>query len=291
MKVASYELLLSVLDADVQQKSSRIVRFINVERMSLWAKVREALSNRCSNEIFLSTFCKGEDATPNIHRLLVNLEKIQSSTILLPLSEHLRINNSTADQVLSQIVNIQLNSIDDGRIRLYIPMYKMNQTLKRLLEIDNRLDECIIFLDDALVDDDYALTILPVSLLNTFSGNNIYGYKKYLSYWEDNPCKPIILHTINAIYYKNNVFIDNVTVLVSSYEILRYHGVIDASVKEEWGREEYWNALLATVGKQNNLSSIFKKTLETDFNVKDLLKKWYKQNDTNRWFTWLWLKL
>ena len=148
-----------------------------------------------------------EDLTPKLSGLYAELEKIKENTLLVPLSEHLRIDNSKCEAVLKQIINVQYNhDIYSAKAHLYIPMYRMKDSLQLLLAKDPRLTNNIIFLESKEDEDDYSLTIISKEVKSfPFQGNILKGYKSYLIYWEENPSKPIILYTGNAIAYQQYI--------------------------------------------------------------------------------------
>ena len=296
MVIHGMEQLKVTVEEDLVKKSARHIRFINVERMDVWVEVKDFIAGLCSrdNHVLLSKYCSDVDLTPKTMRLIADLKKISANTIVLPLSEHIRINNSVADQLLNNIINLDyaMGNADD-EFRVYFPMYRMKSTLEKILKHDPRLEGSIWFLDLAECDDDYSLTILPKVYTTKIRGNNLEGYKSYLSYWESNPCKPIILHTDNAVYYRNNVYNDNVTVLITAYDILQYHKIVDISIEEAYGAERDWSAVLRGIDNQTNLTGYLKKYFGLNvFNIDELIGRFYKEKtDFGKWLTWLWLKL
>ena len=134
------------------------------------------------------------------------LKKDQWTYLIIPLSEHLRINNTEADEYLERIIKTEfINDVDEIKVRVFIPIYRMKDKLVNLIKKDQRYKNCVIFFETGQ-DTDYSLTIVPSNIDTNIKGNNLYGYKQYLIYWEENPEKPIILHTANAKYYADIIF-------------------------------------------------------------------------------------
>jgi hypothetical protein len=291
--INSVKKLTSIIEVDLAKKSERRIRFINVERLDTWVKVKDIFASHSPNHVLLSKYCGDKDLTPKTLRLIADLKKVTTNTIVLPLSEHLRINNAIADQLLSNIVSLEHElDINENNFRIYFPMYRMKSRLHKIVQLDSRLENYVWFLDLEECDDDYTLTILPRTYKIKIEGNNLDGYREYLSYWEDNPCKPIILHTDNAVYYKDNVYNDNVIVLTTAYDILQYHKVLDLSVHEEYGDECDWDALLKKIENHTTLIGYLKKYFSMSvLNPDELIIRWNKQNNEfGKWLIWLWLK-
>lgn len=158
--------------------------------------------------------------------------------------------------------------------------------------MDSRIENSIWYLNLGENDDDYMLTILPRKYPTKIEGNNLDGYRDYLSYWEDNPCKPIILHTDNAIYYKNNIYNDNVIVLTTAFDILQYHKIIDSGVHEEYGDKSNWDDILKSIKDHSSLIDYLKSYFSMSaFNSNELILKWNKHDEYGKWLIWLWLKV
>jgi len=292
VNVKSFEELIEYINDDLKHKEARIVRFINVESLSMWVKVKAFLNDKCTKTIRLSEYCAGNDLTPNINRLINDLKNINEQTLIIPLSEHLRINNIDADRCLERILKTEfINDVDEKRIRVFIPIYRMKNKLIDLIEKDQRYKNHIIFLETGQ-DDDYALTIVSSDIDINIKGNNLYGYREYLNYWEENPSKPIILHTANAKYYADIIFSDNVKVLITAFDLLKYHYNLSGAIKESWGEESQWKELLNRMKSNNGLTSVFEHLFNIPkFNAKNLLSRWNNFSDFQKWAVWLWAKL
>jgi hypothetical protein len=212
--------------------------------------------------------------------------------LLVPLSEHLRINNTKSEEILSQIVSIgYTNDVYSKGIHVYIPMYRMKDCLQTLLAQDIRLNDNIIFLEAQDRDDDYSLTIISRDIDVVIKGHIITGYKSYLEYWEDNPAKPIILFTDNAKYYKKNVFADNVRVLVNAFDIIKFHKLLPYNIDESMGEDWHWRDLLVKMKPENDINALLEKLLGVGkVNATQLLSKWKNSGEFEKWLIWLWLK-
>lgn len=290
MKLSSFEKLQQIIAEDERHKDSRVVRFINVESLEYWCKVKNYLDSKCGNCIQLSEYCSSEDSTPNMNRVIKSLKSINSSTLLVPLSEHLRINRD--ENILSRIINLEFENLYNSYARLYIPFYRMSNDLNELIKSDPRIGNCVFYLETGVIDDDYSLIILPQKLSINIKGTKLNGYKKYLTYWESNPNMPIILHTDNAIYYKNFAFADNVKVIDSAYEILKYLKILSDDIDKSWGEDWCWRELLSNLEEDKPLVNVFMKYFGIkELNIGHLLNEWDKQKDFGKWLIWLWFKL
>lgn len=294
MFINSYEELKKYVNDDIVHNDLRIFRFIDIENLSLWVEIKNFLALKCSNHIRLSTFCDSEDLTPKLNVLYAELEKIKENTLLIPLSEHLRINTSKCNEVLLQIINIQYTyDVYSAKAHLYIPMYRMKNSLQLLLARDPRLFYNIIFLKAEKRDDEYSLTIVSKEVQYlTLKGNVLNGYKEYLSYWEENPVKPIILCTEHASIYRDNVFFDNVKVLLNAFDVINFYNLLPYSLEEKFGNDWLWNELLRKLQSAPNTTNLSVLFFETP-NIKpeQLLVRWNESGDFEKWLIWLWLKI
>ena len=284
----SLENLKEFINADLKSKDLSCVRYINVETMDMWVKVKAYLTNICSDFIKLSDFCEEDDTTPNISRLKNKLKKTKTNTLLAPLSEHLRVNNPFAQKTLEEILKLDYENNLNNNLKIYIPIYRMKSLLTNLIN-DKRYQKSILFLETAS-DCDYSLTIIQDTLDISIPGNEITGYQKYLIYWEQNPDKPIILHTQNAIHYTDIVFADDVKVIVNAFDLLKYHYKVSQIIKEEWGTSDQWMEIAKYLQGGINLEQGFINALLVPrFDIK-ILDDWGRKNSFEKWVFWLWAK-
>ncbi len=280
--------LKTYINGDINSTSYSPIRFINVETMDMWVHLKAFLTTIVPTSINLSDFCETDDTTPNIIRLKNALKKIEKNAIVTPLSEHLRVNQPSAMRVYKDILNIDFQNNSDNFLKIYVPIYRMKSILQSI-NLDIRNKDSIIFLDTDS-DCDYSLTIVQDTLRAKLYGNEITGYKKYLSYWEQNPDKPIILHTQNAIYYEDIIFADDVQVIVTAYQLLKFHYSLPEMIKNEYGSEENWQMLINKYNKQKNFNSMMSNAfLISKFDVK-LFEQWNQKDQFDKWLIWLWAK-
>lgn len=288
LQFTDIEKIIAHIEKDIETNSHCPVRFINVETMAIWVKVKSFLALRCNESIILSKYCEIEDSTPNLKQLKSYLRKVSKSVLLTPLSEHLRISNNIAMKTFNEILNLDFTNGDDKSLKVYIPVYRMKSLLKNL-EVDDRKKDCIIFVDTDS-DPDYSLTVIQDTLNAKVSGNEITGYKNYLIYWEQNPDKPIILHTGNAIHFSDIVFADDVKVIVTAFDLLRYHYKLPDFIKREWGDDSDWDNLLHQYTKSANLDDVLGKILQARSFSLSLFENWQTKSDRDKWYIWLWAK-
>ena len=293
MLVESFSKFVKYVADDAKQKNIKIIRFINVESLDLWVRVKNHLIEKYPKRVMLSEYCEENDLMPNIDLLLKDLKSIDCSTILLPISEYVRINNDITRYIISKIMSLEFfNDVQADNIRLYVPVYKMKDSLYKFIKADDRLQKNIIFLEQAFDDDDYSLTIISKDIGIKIKGNNVTGIQKYFKYWEDKPNKPIILHTDNAKYYKDSIFTDNVKVLVNEFDIIEYYNLIDKRICKEWGQDWQWKKFLTILKDGEKIESIFENVFKINkYNPVLLLSKWSELTDFEKWLVWLWTKL
>ncbi len=276
------------IENDRSTKDISPIRFINVETMDNWIKLKSFLTQICSEFIRISEFCSHEDTMPNINQLKSKIKNASNNTLVIPLSEHLRVSNKSALKTIDDIMKLNFTNDTEHKLKIYIPIYRMKEVL-RTIPPDERNKKSILFLNTES-DCDYSLTIIQNDLKAPLRGNQIWGYQKYLIYWEQNPDKPIILHTQNAIYYQDVIFSDDVRVIINAFGLLRYYYGIEETTKEEWGNEEKWKELLSSYSVHKKLDDVFCDVLfSPKFDVK-LFENWEQRIDFEKWLVWLWAK-
>jgi hypothetical protein len=259
--------------------------------MEMWVEVKKLLLSMSSSHLLLSGFCDSEDTTPNIRRLITKMKSSSSSFCVLPISEYLRINPEIAQSTILDILTKEYpEALRNALFRIYIPMYRMRSILYTLPDKDPRKRDSIILLETG-EEIDYSLTIIQKNLDVELSGNEIHGFKKYLQYWEQNPNKPIILHTSNAVYFESNVFFDDVKVIVTSFELLRFHYSLPALFQPIDGTDDDWSRLAQTVAKEKTFQAACCSELSINrYNTK-LFEKWKLSSYFQKWLLWMWTRL
>lgn len=279
------------LRKDRTENTLNPVRFINVESMEMWVEVKKLLLSMSSGHLLLSDFCDAEDTTPNIRRLITKMKTSTSSICVLPISEYLRINPEIAQ---STIRDIQTKEYPEAQrnplFRIYIPMYRMRSILDTLPDDDPRKKNSILLLETG-EEIDYSLTIIQKGLDVEVAGNEIYGFQKYLRYWEQNPDKPLILHTANAVYFEKNIFFDDVKVIVTSFDLMRFHYSLPAQFLANDGTEECWNKLAQIVAKEKTFEGACCSELSINrYNTK-LFEYWKSYSAFQKWLLWMWTRI
>lgn len=299
MIIRSFDDFEKFVDNDRNTRDLRIFRFINIENIESWLKIKNFLSTICVNTIKLSSFCTDSDLTPVIGKLYAEIETIKGNTLLLPISEHLRLlDTSKAIEIIKSITGIQyVNNVYSSKAHLYILMYQMKENLNKVIEQDKRIANYVIFIEDGK-SDEYSLTILPKefqsykSLFRSQKDTTIEGYKNYLINWEEAPRKSVILYTDNAKIFKKKVSLGNVKILTGPCDIINYFKLLPYKIEESLGSEWLWNELLKKIQREGTLSKNLSLLL---FGVptivpRQLLSKWGMDSDFEKWLSWLWFK-
>ena len=282
--------LKQYLVRDAKSVSLNPVRFISVDSLTMWVEVRRLLLSLADETMCLSNFCEGMDTTPNINRLSAALKKTQKSLFVTPLSEYLRIIPERAEGIIRTIIKADFQNNDTGRLRCYFLMYRMKSLLRVIPSDDPRARDCVILLETD-EESDYKLTIVQKDLDISLSGNEIHGFRNYLSYWEANPDKPIILHTGNAIHFEKNHFFDDVHVIVTSYDLIKYQFGLPAGVKEELGTDTLWNELVRIIIREGSFEGACRQALSTNKYKTTLFENWNQYSNFQKWILWLWTRL
>lgn len=283
-----YESFLQYIKSDAKKADINSVRFINVETMQMWVQVKTFLIGFVQGLIKLSDFCENDDIAPNLNRFKKSLRMLSENTLVLPLSEYLRINRPLASKTITDVLHTNFENNFDGKLRIYVLLYRMKDVLSSL-QLDPRKINAISSINQNS-ESDYSLTIVQKALhLNTY-GNEIDGFKKYFIYWEQNPDKPIILRTKNAINYADIVFSDNVEVIVSSYDLLRHFG-LSTVLQKEAGTDDQWEKLAIEYSASQNIDIAIGKMLSVIKYNDDLFSNWNSYDSFKRWLLWIWAKI
>lgn len=289
MTFTSIEKLKEYLIEDQNRATINPIRFINVETMVMWSEVKKVVLSLSDKSLFLSDFCEGEDTTPNIKRALSRLKTYDKTVCVAPLSEYLRIKPESALLTINKILSTEYANNENGKLRIYFLMYRMKDILRNVPNDDPRRQNAIMYLNTS-EESDYSLTIIQDDIKVSIHGNEIYGFKKYLQYWEQNPDKPLILHTKNAIYFEENNFFDNVMVIANSFDLLRYRYELPIKLEFSLGSIENWNSLAKSVTQEGNFESACKAVFHTNKYDIGLFGQWNKFDEHKKWLIWLWTK-
>ena len=283
------ESLQEFLKQDAERVSLNPVRFINVDSMVMWIEVKKFLFSLVDETLPLSKFCEGKDTTPNINRVSTALKKAKKSLLVSPLSEYLRIIPEQAEPVIQKFIKADYQNNDSGKLRIYFLMYRMKSLLHTIPSYDPRAKDCIILFETD-EESDYKLTIIQKDLDVKLPGNEIDGFRNYLEYWEANPDKPLILHTSNAIHFEKNHFFDDVHVIVTSYDLIKYQYDLPSSVFEELGTDDNWNNLVRVIIKYGSFEDACRSTLSINRYSSNLFDRWNQYDSFHKWLLWLWAR-
>lgn len=282
--------LKKFLIEDQKHASLNPVRFINVESMAIWVEAKKMILSLSDKSIFLSDFCESADSTPNINRVMARLKNETKSVLVAPLSEYLRIKPESASSTILRALTAEYNNNEDGKLRIYFLMYRMKDILRNVPNNDPRRVDSIIYLATS-EEPDYSLTIIQKELEVHLPGNEVFGFKSYLQYWEQNPDMPLILHTKNAIYFEENNFFDDVKVIVNSFDLLSYSCKLPKVFTKELGNQVYWDNLAKAAAAVGDFDSACKDVLKTNKYSIELFEHWAGYDDYNQWLLWLWTKI
>ena len=283
------ESLEKFLTNDSKRTSLNPIRFINVDSMGMWVEVKKILLSLADGSMPLSKFCDGSDTTPNINRISAALKTVSESQFVTPLSEYLRIVPEAAESIIQRFIKADYQNNDNGKLRIYFLMYRMKSLLRTLPSEDPRTKDCVVLFETD-EESDYRLTIVQKELDVKLSGNEIEGFKSYLEYWEANPDKPLILHTSNAIHFEKNHFFDDVHVIVTSYDLIKYQYGLPSTIDEELGSNENWNELVKVIIKEGAFDDACRSTLSINRYSLSLFDKWSNYNSFQKWILWIWTR-
>ncbi|MBK5260961.1 MAG: BREX-4 system phosphatase PglZ [Peptostreptococcaceae bacterium] len=280
-----YSSFTQYIDLDCGKADLNPVRFINVETMKMWAQVKSYLTSKSQVLIKLSDFCENEDIAPNMNQLKKKIRMVKDKTLVVPLSEYLRINRPLATKTLYDILHANFENNTNGDLRIYIILYRMSEVLSTL-QLGPREMNAVLIISEGC-ESDYSLMIVQNNLNFSLNGNVIEGFKKYMIYWEENPDKPIVLRTSKAINYTDITFSDNVEVIVSAFDFLKHLGVTK-SLRKEYGTDAQWEMLAAQFRDNKDFDrAICEILLVTSYND-NLFSNWAHFDSMKKWILWVW---
>lgn len=271
-------------DADAKRADYNPVRFINVETMAMWVQVKAFLSKHVQKVIKVSEYCENTDIAPNINKIKKAIRLSSELTLVVPLSEYLRINNTIAERSLTDIIHADFECNVDGKFRIYILLYRMKDVLSTI-QTGPREENVVSIIGEG-IESDYSLTIIQKDLDFKMLGNEIDGMKKYFVYWEQNPDKPIILRTENAINYSDIIFSDNVKVIVTAFNLLQCIG-LPSLFQESMGNVKQWQEL-ASKYSNNSFDNTACALLSVAQYSDALFENWSSYAPFKQWLLWLW---
>ena len=270
------ECLEQFLKQDAKRVSLNPIKFINVDSLSMWNEVKKLLLSLADETVFLSKFCEGNDTTPNINRLNAYIKKTANSQLITPLSEYLRIVPDRAETIIQKFIKGDYQCNESGKLKIYFLMYRMKSLLRVLPSDDPRAKDSIVLLETD-EESDYKLTIVQKELNVSLLGNEIDGFRNYLEYWESNPDKPLILHTENAIHFEKNHFFDDVRVIVTPYDLIKYQYGLPINISEGLGSDDNWNDLVKVIVKEGSFEDSCCSELSINKYSVSLFEKWHKR--------------
>lgn len=284
------EQLKKYLKEDRDRADLNPIRFINVDSLQMWVEVKKFLVSLSDKSLLLSEFCETDDTTPNLKRLSSTLKKANQTLCVFPLSEYLRVHSETAVSVISNLLSMEYENNDAHRMHIYFPMYRISSVLQTIPNTDPRKKNSFIYLQTG-EEQDYQLTIIQNSLNVHVSGNEIIGFKRYLQYWEQNPDKPLVLHTQNAIHFERNHFFDNVKVIVTPFDLCKdqIHD-FPAALQEDMGTQEHWYSLAEKASEAGSFDEACSLCMTTNRYSLELFEQWSILTTFKKWILWLWTK-
>ena len=282
------EKLKNYLQIDKEKISLSPARLINVNSISVWQDMKNFLTSLSKKVIFLSDFCIDEDTMPNLGKLYSRLKSERQSVCVLPMSEYLLLQPETAADEVNKILNLQTQ--EGKKYRLYFLMYRMQTVFQSMQIKDPRKKDCIISLNTTSRDN-YSLTVIQKNMPVNLKSIRTEGFKNYLRYWEETPEKSLCLFTDNAIFFQDKHFFDDVKIIVTAFDLLRYYYDLPQEIEKDFGKNEQWKKLANLAAEAGSFNQALCKKFSTkDFHIK-LFGNWSEQDNFSQWLLWLWCRV
>lgn len=279
--------LKNFLQRDKGQNSFNPLRFINVESLDDWFEMKNFLSTLATKFIFLSDYCAGEDAFPNLRKLRNDLLADEKNICVLPLSEFLRVNPERTEPEIKNFLSLYKG--ETFSFRIYFLMYRLKNFFLSQKIFDLRQKNCVL-LSETDAPDDFSLTIIQQPLRFKTDGEHVDNFKNYLQHWEKSPSATLTLFTQNAVYLQDKKFFDDVTVIANAFDLLRRRYDLPAEIERNFGREEDWQHLADLVATAGNFERAFRQEFKVDFG-KSAFKNFGEREKFQRWLLWLRCKI
>jgi hypothetical protein len=284
------EQLKKFLRDDRDRADLNPIRFINVESLRMWIEVKKHLVSLSDRSLLLSEFCETNDTMPNLKRLRSALKKEKQTICVFPLSEYLRLHPETAASIITNLLSMEYPNNDAHTMHVYFPMYRISSVMRNIANTDPRKKNSFLYLQTG-EEQDFQLTVIQNSLNVHVGGNEIFGMKSYLQYWEQNPDKPLVLHTQNAIHIGQNHFFDNVKVIVTPFDLCKDQiDDLPAALQEEMGTQEYWYSFAEKASTAGSFEEVCGLCLMTNRYSLELFENWSVLTPFKKWVLWLWTK-
>ena len=284
----SVDELINFLVKDSRRNVPFPTRFINVENLSDFTRLKNFFEARGTEFIFLSDFCSANDTLPNLRRLRSRLKILNHDVCVLPLSEYLRVQPGQAVHTIENFFG--LNDDLPCSHRIYFLMYRFENLFYSVECPDVRKKNCVLSAKSS-TSDDFSLTILAPTLRFYRELPAVDGFKAYLKFFESAPESKLTLFTANAESLQAQNFFDNVKVFVDPFELLRQKFSLPRDFQPTFGRDDDWLKLAQLISVDGSFERAFCREFAIDkFNVR-VLENFGERNDFQQWLLWLRCKL
>lgn len=295
-----------IKDLEKDSKSTNFARFparfILVDDPIAWKKIIEYLKGFVDITLEISEYCEGEDAYPDLNKVLSKAFKFSKQgkkVLLLPISEILRVDETTKSKI-AELLEFQIDPARNGR--LYMPLYCVsNQFLELfkqhfdkirvypplIIRSESHRKINLYILKDYEAFKDFALSNLNV----------IFGFKSLLKIWESANLSEKILVSSECMYEIASQIKSRGNVqmfCIKDYKDF-IEKVIGINVPIDYRKEEedFWRSLIKLFLKSNckTFEELVKKELNVNTFSEEIFYRWKNlPSNLHRWLLFYWGK-
>jgi hypothetical protein len=260
-------------------------RFILVNGLAAWREVLDLLDELGHRSVRLSTLTAG-DAVPNMQAVVDAVGGLDSSLVIKPLSEILRIAPGAVEAYLAWLTSFEV----PGRKRLYIPLFGIAPAVLPTLE---RMRQYLEYSPPAWSYEGGDGTTVRVTSepYRCLVGQRFDGIKAYLQQWESGGIDAATLVTAFASFIPSSHGSLRLEVLPTAYDVVSSVCTDHDKLRRQFGQDGQWRWLAGQLRPSESVASAAARILMLPRFEPDILwERWPHLEPNQRWLAWLWAK-
>lgn len=258
--------------------------FINVENRDDYITIRESL-DPVLNIIAVSSYCRSEDALPDMEKLFSTLRNLKENTLLVGFSQYLKLRG---EEQLNRYISFMKTMTTNGG-KIVVLCYQIEKELQVLIKNDLRLQNRFIFLSGVISPKPHCV-FMKSFISNMKRKDTCQGFKNFLEQQE------ILCHESSLILTNIDTKIFNEAICSVKFitGIFDTLFLLDQSLASKLsaddGSDQQWGYLVKQLEFHSVFSEVLKDELGVTENFELIFHKWRTFNSNQRWLYWLVLK-